>query len=76
MPEAGPLALLRHQVDRKSHKLKKVLMEAQLRKEFLGGVDKDDKQVVTAFVNKNQENILKTKPKVSLNPSGISDASH
>ena len=65
MPEAPYLALLRRDVDRKSHKLKRVLMEPGLRKEFFGGIPKDEKKVVKAFANQNTENALKTKPKVS-----------
>lgn len=65
MPEAQPLALLRRDVDRRSHRIKRVLMEAGFRKEFFGGIRKDEKKVVKAFVNQNAENALKTKPKVS-----------
>ncbi|KAL9008400.1 MAG: hypothetical protein Q9173_006471 [Seirophora scorigena] len=67
-PEAAPLAAMRRDIDRKSHKLKNVLLDPLLRKEFLGGVSKDDKKAVKAFCGQNQENALKTKPKVrSLN---------
>jgi len=65
MPEAQPLALLRRDVDRRSHRIKRVLMEAGFRKEFFGRIPKDEKKVVKAFVNQNAENALKTKPKVS-----------
>lgn len=64
MPEAQPLALLRRDVDRESHKIKRVLLDPGLRKEFFGGIPKDEKQAVKAFVNQNTENALKTKPKV------------
>lgn len=64
LPDAEPLASLRRDVDRKSHKIKQVLTDPRMRKEFLGGVVKDDKKAVKAFVGQNQENILKTKPKV------------
>ncbi|KAF1991584.1 hypothetical protein K402DRAFT_128506 [Aulographum hederae CBS 113979] len=63
MPEAQPLAALRRDVDRKPHKLKQVLMDANVRKEFLGGVAADEKKVVRAFVGLNKESALKTKPK-------------
>ncbi|KAL8737931.1 MAG: hypothetical protein Q9190_008063 [Brigantiaea leucoxantha] len=62
-PEAQPLNLLRRNVDRKSHKLKAILMEPAMRKEFLGNVGKDERKAVKAFVAQNQENALKTKPK-------------
>ena len=64
-PEAPPTALLRQDLDRKSHKLKKVLMAPDLRKEFFGGCKADEAKVVKAFAGMNQENALKTKPKVS-----------
>lgn len=62
-PEAPPLALMRQNVDRKSHKIKAVLTAAALRKEFFGGIANDEKKAVKAFVNMNTENALKTKPK-------------
>ncbi|KAI9788846.1 MAG: hypothetical protein M1816_006510 [Peltula sp. TS41687] len=62
-PDAGPLALLRRAVDLKPHKLKQVLTDPGLRKEFLGGVPKDEKKVIKAFIRHNEENMLKTKPK-------------
>ncbi|KAL8821748.1 MAG: hypothetical protein Q9223_000272 [Gallowayella weberi] len=65
-PEAGPLALMRKDIDRKSHKLKTVLLEPAMRKEFLGGIPKDEKKAIKAFVEQNKENALKTKPKVRL----------
>ena len=65
-PEAPPLALLRRAVDRKSHKLKEVLMAEGMRREFLGGVKKDEGKCVAKFVGLNQENALKTKPKVCM----------
>ncbi|KAK4694716.1 hypothetical protein P7C71_g2911, partial [Lecanoromycetidae sp. Uapishka_2] len=62
-PEAPPLALMRLDVDRKSHKIKKVLMAPDLRKEFFGGIGEVEKKAVKAFVGMNTENMLKTKPK-------------
>ncbi len=64
-PEAPPLALMRQDIDKKSHRLKEVLMAAELRKEFLGGIGEVEKKAVKAFVGMNTENMLKTKPKVS-----------
>ena len=57
---------MRRDLDRKSHKLKGVLLDPTMRKEFLGGTSKDEKKAVKAFVEQNKENALKTKPKVSL----------
>ncbi|KAL8736092.1 MAG: hypothetical protein Q9181_002554 [Wetmoreana brouardii] len=62
-PEAAPLAAMRRDLDKKSHKLKNILLEPSMRKEFLGGIPKDEKKAVKAFVAQNQENALKTKPK-------------
>ncbi|KAL8687905.1 MAG: hypothetical protein Q9224_005019 [Gallowayella concinna] len=62
-PEAAPLTLMRKDIDRKSHKLKTVLMEPAMRKEFLGGIPKDEKKAIRAFTEQNKENALKTKPK-------------
>ncbi len=62
-PEAPPLALMRKDVDLKSHRIKAVLTAAALRKEFLGGIANDERKAVKAFVGMNTENALKTKPK-------------
>ena len=66
-PEAEPLSLLRRAVDRKSHKLKKVLRDPLIRKECLKGVPDNEKKVVKAFTDGNAENALKNKPKVGYN---------
>ena len=65
-PAAEPLSLLRRDIDRKPHKIKRVLTDARIRKAFFGGVAENEKKVVQAFVGQNAENALKTKPKVSL----------
>ncbi|KAG6991421.1 hypothetical protein G7Y79_00052g087610 [Physcia stellaris] len=62
-PDAAPLALLRRNVDRKSHKLKQVLLDERIRKEFLGGVKAKEGDCVAKFAALNKENALKTKPK-------------
>ncbi|KAK5198895.1 hypothetical protein LTR92_001366 [Exophiala xenobiotica] len=63
MPEAQPLASLRADIDRKPHRLKRVLMNPQLRKQILRGAPNDEKKVIKAFATQNSENALKTKPK-------------
>ena len=63
-PEAGPLSLLRRAVDQKSHKLKRVLRDPFIRREFLNAVPDNEKKVVKAFTDSNAENALKNKPKV------------
>jgi len=65
MPEAQALARIRRHIDRRPHLLKQILLEPGIRKEFLGGVASDERKVVKAFAAQNQENALKTKPKVS-----------
>ena len=65
MPEARPLSLLRRDIDRRPQRLKQILCESGLRKEFLGGVANDEKKAVKKFVDGNAESALKTKPKVS-----------
>lgn len=65
---------MRRAIDSKSQKLKTVLLEQTLRKEFLQGAAKDEKKVVKAFVDSNKENMLKTKPKVwNYSRSGVGD---
>ena len=64
MPEASQLALMRRDFDRKSHKIKEVLTNPDVRKHLLNGVQKDEKKAIRAFAVSNQENALKTKPKV------------
>ena len=71
MPEASALAQLRHDIDRKSHKIKAVLTNATVRKSILGGVSNDVKKVIKAFVSQNNESALKTKPKVSARSSSM-----
>jgi len=66
MPEAQALARLRRDIDRRPHLLKQTLLGAGIRKEFLGGVASDEGKVAKALAAQNQENALKTKPKVSV----------
>lgn len=65
MPEPGPLAALRRDVDRRPDRLKTVLRDPQFRKEFLKGAPNDDKKTVKAFADMNSATALKTKPLVS-----------
>lgn len=60
---------MRRAIDRKSQKLKEVLLDPAMRKEFLKGAKAEENAVVKAFVENNKENMLKTKPKVSLRKS-------
>ena len=66
MPEASSLALIRSEIDRKPSKLKRILRDAGLRREFLEGVPDDESEVVKEFVRGSSVNALKTKPKVGL----------
>lgn len=64
MPEASKLALLREDIDRNSQRLKAVLRDAGMRREFFNGIPDNEDKAVKAFVNQNKESALKTKPKV------------
>ncbi|KAL2007535.1 hypothetical protein VTN00DRAFT_8973 [Thermoascus crustaceus] len=63
MPEASKLALLREDIDRNSRRIKAVLNDAGMRREFFKGIPDDEEKAVKAFVSQNQESALKTKPK-------------
>ncbi len=68
-PEAGPLALLRRAVDRRSESLVEVLAGEGMRREFWGGLKagkEGEKKCVAKFVEMNQESALKTRPKVCI----------
>ena len=83
MPEAAPLAALRRDIDRKPHRIKAVLTDTAMRKEFFGGIGRDEKKAIRAFAGHNSRTALKTKPKVSLHlifihqqPQLIANATH
>ena len=56
---------MRRDIDRCPRKLKDVLSDEAVRRDFLKGVPKNDAKVVKAFVSANASNALKTRPKVS-----------
>lgn len=56
---------MRRDIDRRPRKLKDVLSDESIRRDFLKGVPKNDAKVVKAFVAANASNALKTRPKVS-----------
>ncbi|KAL3460658.1 hypothetical protein BJX64DRAFT_180356 [Aspergillus heterothallicus] len=62
-PEADKLALLRDDIDNNSERLKDVLRQQGLRREFFGGISDDEEQTVEAFTKQNSGSALKTKPK-------------
>ena len=66
MPEASALAALRRDIDRKPHKIKSILMDEGIRREFFGKADNEAK-ALKAFLNQssNRSNALKKHPKVS-----------
>ena len=68
MPDASKLALLRQDVDQNPERIKRILTNQEIRKEIFGGIPNDEKKAVKAFVSQNQENALKTRPKVGLDP--------
>ncbi|KAI9737924.1 MAG: hypothetical protein M1834_009294 [Cirrosporium novae-zelandiae] len=63
MPEAQSLDALRSDIDRKPHKIKRVLTDAGIRKEFFSDIPNDENKAVKAFISQNTENALKTKPR-------------
>jgi len=63
MPEAAAVAALRKDIDKRPQNLKNVLLNDNIRKQFLGGVKRDEKLVIKAFADSNKENALKTKPR-------------
>lgn len=65
-PEPQHLAAMRRLIDEKPHRLINVLLDPGIREYFFDGVANDKEKVVAAFVRHNQDNALKTKPKVSL----------
>ena len=56
---------MRRAIDTRPRKLKDVLSDESIRRDFLKGVPKNDAKVVKAFVAGNAGNALKTRPKVS-----------
>jgi hypothetical protein len=66
-PEASALGALRRDIDRKPHKIKRVLTDVGIRKSFFGGIGNDKGKAVKAFVNQtsNRSTALKKHPKVS-----------
>jgi hypothetical protein len=56
---------MRRAIDTRPHKLKDVLADESIRRDFLKGAPKNDAKVVKAFVAANAGNALKTRPKVS-----------
>ncbi|KAH6351607.1 hypothetical protein HBI37_037130 [Parastagonospora nodorum] len=64
-PEAAAIAKLRHDIDRKPHRIKQVLIDTGIRSAFLKNVANDSKKVVQAFTSlpANKSNALKRHPK-------------
>lgn len=63
-PDAAPVALLRADIDQRPERIRDILTSSEVRKYIFGGVSKDAKKAIKAFCKHNQENALKTKPKV------------
>ncbi|OJD35206.1 protein fam92a1 [Diplodia corticola] len=62
MPAADSLQRLRREIDLKPHKIKRVLNDVNIRKEFFDGIPNDEKAAVRAFTKKNAESALKVRP--------------
>jgi hypothetical protein len=56
---------MRRDIDRRPHRIKQTLQLPGMRKDYLGGVADDEKKAVKKFLESNQSNALKTRPKVS-----------
>ena len=63
MPDAQALARLRQDIDRRPHRIQKVLTNAGIRASFLGNIPADDRRATKAFAKQNAETALKTKPR-------------
>jgi len=64
-PEAAALAKLRASVDERPHRIRRVLTDPEFVRVFLPDVaGKKEDRILKAFADRNQENALKTKPKV------------
>lgn len=64
-PDNDALAKLRASIDERPHRLRRVLTGAAFRRTFLPkSKEGDEKSILAAFAQANQENALKTKPKV------------
>ena len=63
-PESQRVASMRRDIDRHPRRIKEVLTEERMRKEFFDGCSKNEAKAVKAFVSANAGNALKTKPKV------------
>jgi hypothetical protein len=57
---------VRQAIDRRPNDIKDVLRGAGMRRDFFGGVADDETKVLKAFQEKNAENALKVRPKVSV----------
>ena len=55
---------MRSDIDQNPRRIKEVLVDEGMRKEFLRDVSKNESKAVKVFVSTNGENALKTRPKV------------
>lgn len=66
-PDAAHLAKLRASIDERPRRWRRVLLEEAFRATFLTGAKRgDEKSCLKAFCKANEENALKTKPKVRI----------
>ncbi|KAF1929323.1 uncharacterized protein M421DRAFT_419853 [Didymella exigua CBS 183.55] len=66
-PDAEPLRKLRHEIDRRSTRIKQILTNDRIRDAFLAGAPDNEKKVVKAFIGltSNASTALKRHPKVT-----------
>ncbi|OQO07185.1 hypothetical protein B0A48_07754 [Cryoendolithus antarcticus] len=62
-PEAAPTAAMRRDIDRRPNRLKDILLEPRVRRDFLKNAPASAQKAVKAFISTNEENALKTRPK-------------
>jgi hypothetical protein len=64
-PPAEPLARIRASIDERPWRWRRALNDPAFRRTFLEGAKPGEEGAVAAFVKRNRESALKTKPKVS-----------
>jgi hypothetical protein len=57
---------VRDSIDKHPERIRAILMDDEMRKSFLKGAPKQESKAIKAFCASNAENMLKTKPKVSI----------
>jgi uncharacterized protein (DUF2461 family) len=64
-PDSQQLHAMREDIDAHPNRIKAVLRQPGIRKDYLEGVADDEKKALKKFLEKNKESALKVAPKVS-----------